>query len=205
MNSKTIQKVQAYNYSDNIHYTNSSGGNSSLGNGVHYAGVGDLTAGFHNYGMRWTPTSVTFYIDGNVQSTITDSTAIANLVKSGGGPMYIMLDNSGGGSWPGVPSESQWPDGATSTVQVDWVRVWKDTSGGASSITWNNTAGNGVGSWTSGGAWSTGTVPQLSSQTAVFGPNSVNNQTVTWNNSQTVGGLTFNSTTSYTIGSTAAA
>ncbi len=190
-----------YNYSDNIHYTNSSGGNSSLGNGVHYAGVGDLTAGFHNYGMRWTPSSVAFYCDGNVQSTITDSTAIANLIKSGGGPMYILLDNSGGGSWPGVPSESQWPDGATSTVQVDWVRVWKDTSGSAASITWNNTASNGSGSWTNASVWSGGQVPQLSSQTAVFPANAVNNQTVTWNYSQTIGSLTFNSSTSYTLGS----
>ena len=193
----------AYNYSDNIHYTNSSGQAASLGNGVHYAGVGDLTAGFHNYGMAWTPSAVTFYIDGNVQSTITDPTAIANLVKSGGGPMYIMLDNSGGGSWPGVPSMSQWPVGATSTVQVDWIRVWKDTSGSASSITWGNTASNGSGSWTNASLWSGGQDPQLSSQTAVFGANSVNNQTVSWNNSQTVGGLTFNSSTSYTIGSPA--
>ena len=46
-------------------------------------------------------------------------------------------------------------------------------------------------------------MPQLSSQTAVFGANSVNNQTVSWNNSQTVGNLTFNSSTSYTIGSAA--
>ncbi|MGO9111038.1 MAG: autotransporter-associated beta strand repeat-containing protein [Thermoguttaceae bacterium] len=192
-----------YNYSDNIHYTDSSGNAASLGNGDHYAGVGDLTQGFHNYGMLWTPTSVTFYIDGIVQSTITDPTAIANLVKSGGGPMYLLIDNSGGGSWPGVPSESQWPDGTASTLQVDWVRAWKDTSGSAASIAWSNKAANGAGNWTDSTAWAGGQVPQLSSQTAIFGANSVNNQTVNWNNSQTVGGLSFTSTTSYTIGSAA--
>ena len=148
--------------------------------------------------MGWTPTSVTFYIDGTVQSTITDPTAVANLLASG--PMYIMIDNSGGGSWPGVPSDSQWASGATSDLQVDWIRVWKSTSGSAASIAWSNTAANGAGSWTNASAWSGGAVPQLSSQTAIFGANSVNNQTVTWNNSQTVGGLTFNSATSYTIG-----
>ncbi len=191
----------AYNYSDNIHYTNSSGGNSSLGNGVHYAGEGTLNTGYHIYGMGWTPTSVTFYIDGTVQSTITDPTAVANLLASG--PMYIMMDNSGGGSWPGVPSDAQWASGASSDLQVDWIRVWKNTSGSATSIAWSNTAANGAGSWTNASAWSGGSVPQLSSQTAVFGANSVNNQTVSWNNSQTVGGLTFNSSTSYTIGSAA--
>ncbi len=188
-------------YSDNIHYTNSSGGNSSLGNGVHDPGLGNLTTGFHNYGMKWTPSSVTFYIDGNVQSTITDSTAIANLVKSGGGPMYLIFSQGGGSGWPGTPSESQWPDGTSSVYQVNWVRVWKDSSGSASSVTWNNTASNGVGNWTSGGAWSGGVAPQIANQTAIFGANAVSSsQTVNWNYSQTVGGLTFNSATGYTIG-----
>ena len=91
--------------------------------------------------MGWTPTSVTFYVDGTVQSTITDPTAVANLLASG--PMYIMMDNSGGGSWPGVPSDSQWASGASSDLQVDWIRVWKATSGSATSISWSNTAANG--------------------------------------------------------------
>ena len=195
----------AYNYSDNIHYVNSSGGDSSLGNGVHYAGVGNLTAGYHNYGMQWTPTSVTFYIDGTVQSTITDATAVSASAgdMAGNGPLYMLLDNSGGGSWPGVPSLAQWALGASSDLQVQWVRVWKGTSGSAASISWGNTAASGSGSWTNSAAWSGGQAPQMSSQTAVFGANSVNNQTVSWNNSQTVGGLAFNSTTNYTIGSAA--
>jgi fibronectin-binding autotransporter adhesin len=187
-------------YSDNEHYTNSSGNAASLGNGVFNPGQGNLSTGFNTYGMQWTPTSVTFYCNGNVESTITDPTAIANLVKSGGGPMYLLLSMTGSG-WPGTPSESQWPDGTSSTEQVDWVRVWKNSGGTPSSITWNNTATSGVGSWTNGGAWSGGAAPQMANQTAIFGANAVNgNQTVNWNYSQTAGGLTFNSSTSYTIG-----
>ena len=113
----------AYNYSENIHYTNSSGAAASDGNGVHYAGRGDLTAAYHTYGMQWTPTSLGFYIDGVQQWSTTNTTEIANLLASG--PMYIMMDNSGGGSWPGVPSDSQWASGATSDLQVDWIRVWR--------------------------------------------------------------------------------
>lgn len=194
-----------YNYSDNIHYVDSSGADASLGNGVHYTTGADLTAGFHNYGMAWTPTSITFYLDGVVQATITDTTALSSNPGDmcGNGPLYMMLDNSGGGSWPGVPSLAQWALGASSDLQVQWVRVWKNTSGSATSISWGNTAANGSGSWTNSAAWSGGQVPQLSSQTAVFGVNSVNNQTVSWNNSQTVGGLSFDSSTSYTIGSAA--
>ena len=159
----------AYNYSDNIHYTDSGGTAASLGNGVHYAGVGDLTAGFHNYGMQWTPTSVTFYIDGNVQSTITDPTAIANLVKSGGGPMYIMLDNSGGGSWPGVPSFPMARRGNFYSAGGLDTRLERQQREARRSP-WNNTASNGAGSWTSGNSWSGGATPQLSSQTASFAP-----------------------------------
>ena len=117
--------------------------------------------------------------------------------------MYLLLDMIGGGSWPGVPSTSQWAVGTTASLQVQWVKVWEGTSGSATSISWNNSASNGQGSWTSGSAWSGGAAPQLSSQTATFGANAVNNQTITWNDSQTIGGLTFNSTTSYTVGSAA--
>ena len=174
---------------------------------MHYADAGDLTQSFNTYAVSWSPTSVAFYINGVAQpsSPITNATALGNGSGDllGNGAMYLLLDNIGGGSWPGVPSTSQWPVGTSSDVQVQWVRVWKTTSGSATSISWNNTAGNGVGSWTSGSDWSGGAAPQLSSQTAVFGANSVNNQTVNWNYSQTVGGLTFNSTTSYTIGSAA--
>lgn len=187
-------------YSNNIHYTNSSGDAASLGNGVFNPNQGNLAAGFNTYGMQWTPTSVTFYLNGAVESTITNSTAIANLVKSGGGPMYLIL-SQGTGSYPGTPSESQWPDGTNSVYQVDWVRVWKDSGGTPSSISWNNTATSGVGSWTNGGAWSGGAAPQMANQNAIFGANSVNgNQTVNWNYSQTCGSLTFNSSTAYTIG-----
>jgi autotransporter-associated beta strand protein len=197
-----------YNYSDNIHYV-SSGSDATLGDGVHYAGAGDLTQTFNTYAMAWTPTSVSFYINGVAQpsSPITNATALSNGSGDllGNGAMYLLLDNVGGGSWPGVPSVSQWPVGTASTLQVQWVRVWKNGvpsgSGSASSTSWNNTTGNS-GSWTSAGEWTSG-VPQLSSQTAVFGANAVNNQTVNWNYSQTVGGLTFDSSTSYTIGSAA--
>lgn len=198
--SGTYGNYSVYNYSDNIHYSTSE---SSLGDGDHYADAGNLTQGFNTYAMSWTPTSVSFYINGVAQpsSPITNSTALSNGQDDllGNGPMYLLLDNIGGGSWPGVPSTSQWPVGTASTLQVQWVRVWKSTSGSASSTSWNNTSGNS-GSWTSAGDWTSG-VPQLSSRTAVFGANAVNNQTVNWNDSQTVGGLTFNSTTSYTIGS----
>ena len=81
------------------------------------------------------------------------------------------------------------------------MRVWKNSGGTPSSISWNNTASNGAGSWTNGGAWSGGAAPQMANQNAVFGSNAVNsNQSVSWNYSQTCGSLTFNSSTGYTVG-----
>ena len=185
--------LQNSQYNTNFHYTNSSG-NAAAGAGVVSTG-GNLNSTWHTFGMNWVPnTSVTFYLDGNQTQSFTNS-AVAQMAY-----MYLILDYEVGG-WPGTPSLTQWPANHTDQFQVDWVRVWKNSSGSASSITWNNTASNGVGTWTNGGAWSGGVAPQIANQTAVFGSNAANsNQTVNWNHSQTAGGMTFNSSTAYTIG-----
>ncbi len=183
-------------YNTNFHYTNSSGGNSA-GAGVVTAGSA-LDTGYHTFGVNWVSNnSVAFYLDGTQVQSFTNS-AVSQMVY-----MYLILDYEVGG-WPGTPSLSQWPANHTDQFSVDWVRVWQNTSGTSTSPTWNNTAGNGVGSWTTAGNWSGG-VPQLSNQTAIFGADSVNaNQSVTWSHSVTVGSLTFNSSTGYTIGSSGA-
>src|SRR5215208_7596481 len=42
------------NYVANVHFRNSSGQNASSWSDFKNAGAGDLTAAFHNYGVRWT-------------------------------------------------------------------------------------------------------------------------------------------------------
>lgn len=179
-------------YSFNLHYTNSSGSEASLGAGLHDAGAGNLTTSFHTFGMEWTASTLKFYLDGRQQgSTITNTTAIAQLQS-----MYLLFTN-GGGSWAGTPTLDQWPSGVSDKAQVDWVRVWQKTTTYPSSVAWTKA---GSGTWDETTAWSGGS-PQLNTQTATFGTVAATNVTIDWSFSRTIGGLIFNGTTNYTLGS----
>jgi beta-glucanase (GH16 family) len=74
----------------------------------------DLTAGFHTYGMLWTPTQVSWYLDGQLLNT-------ASVYDSTDQPMFLLLQMWIGG-WTGG-TDSSTPDALT--TQVDWVRVWQ--------------------------------------------------------------------------------
>ena len=75
----------------------------------------DLSAGFHTYGVTWTATSVTMFVDGAHYATYA--------VKFRR-PFFWILDLAVGapGAWPGGPGPAtQFP----ATMQVDWVRVYR--------------------------------------------------------------------------------
>jgi beta-glucanase (GH16 family) len=78
--------------------------------------VPNTSTGFHTYGVDWEPTTITFYMDGQViWSTPTPSTMNS--------PMYMLVTNGvgGAGSWPGAPSSnSEFP----AVMQVDYVRAY---------------------------------------------------------------------------------
>jgi beta-glucanase (GH16 family) len=84
-------------------------------NGNNYQTVGpNLTARFHTYGVKWTPTRVTWYLDGH-------QTHSAPTYPSDNQPMFLLLQMWTGG-W------TRDPDGSTPNTietQVDWVRVWQ--------------------------------------------------------------------------------
>jgi beta-glucanase (GH16 family) len=88
-------------------------------NHVHDYDLGtDLTQGFHTYGLDWEPDHLTWYVDGNVVFTTTDTAVIPTVAE------YLILNLSVGvaGSWPGTP------DATTSfptSMQVDYVHVWQ--------------------------------------------------------------------------------
>jgi beta-glucanase (GH16 family) len=149
----------------------------------------DLSAGFHTYGVDWEAGYMKFYFDGNQKFTTTDTTNIAQCQQ-----MYMIIDLAVVG-WPGdPPAGATWPI----TYQVDWVRAWEKTTSFPSSVAWTKTSS---GSWDDATAWSTGSVPLLNTQTATFGSVSAGAITVDWTNSRTAGGLIFNSSTNYTLGS----
>jgi beta-glucanase (GH16 family) len=88
--------------------------NNAIAGPVHIGGnivtlSSDPTQNFHTYGILWTPTGQTSYVDGvpGLHTTVSNSEL-----------MWIIFDNAvgGPGSWPGQP------DGMTTWPQVTYVK-----------------------------------------------------------------------------------
>ncbi|HVA12435.1 MAG TPA: family 16 glycosylhydrolase, partial [Stellaceae bacterium] len=95
----------------NVDYVRAYGGDGStqtLYNNIYMA---DPT-GFHTYGLLWSPTTVTYYLDGNaVMEGPTPSTWTQ--------PMALIVNLAVGG-WAGTPDTSAFPAG----MQIDYVRAY---------------------------------------------------------------------------------
>jgi beta-glucanase (GH16 family) len=96
--------------------------------------VGDTSAGFHDYGVLWTPQTITFYFDGR-QLFSTPTPADMN------SPMYMIMDLALGGSWAGsVNANTNW---ALANMKIDYVRAYSLTpmaTSGAPTVTFSNAA-----------------------------------------------------------------
>ena len=88
-------------------------GDQQNGNNWQPAGVG-LTAGFHTYGMLWTPTQVSWYLDGRLMMSATPYDSLNQ-------PMFLLLQMWTGG-WTHDPDATT---PSTIETQVDWVQVWQ--------------------------------------------------------------------------------
>jgi serralysin len=77
--------------------------------------VEGATRDFHAYGVLWTPSQITWFVDG--RATASTSTP-AGLDK----PMYMLLNLAVGGALPGDPDASTaWP----ARLKVDYVRAYR--------------------------------------------------------------------------------
>src|SRR5205823_3388337 len=83
------------------------------GNNLRAAGV-DLTAGFHTYGMLWTSSRITWYLDGR-------SLMSASVYPSTNQPMFLLLQMWTGGWTRDVADTTP----ARIETQVDYVQVWQ--------------------------------------------------------------------------------
>ncbi|MBI2930040.1 MAG: family 16 glycosylhydrolase [Planctomycetes bacterium] len=78
----------------------------------------DFSAGFHDFGWRWTPTENIFYIDGVERYRTSQGAAYVTM------PFYMMLSVQIGDQFAGYPdSSTPWP----AYMEVDWVRVYRHT------------------------------------------------------------------------------
>lgn len=81
-----------------------------------------LAAGFHVYGMEWTPDRIRFILDGSVYQTITPTDLRAGAAWPFKHPYFLLMDLAVGGEWAGSPNSSTlFP----ARMVVDWVRVWQ--------------------------------------------------------------------------------
>jgi beta-glucanase (GH16 family) len=101
----------------------------------YYVGDVDLADEYHIYAIDFTPTAVSYYLDGVLIGTLTDASFIAKLAKQG---MWVCFDNA---------LESSLRDYSTpnsNKLDVDYVRVYKKNQ--VLSMTGNtcNSSGNTV-------------------------------------------------------------
>lgn len=86
-----------------------------------YRANADLTADFHTYGLLWTSTEVSFYVDGVLTNTRTYSW-IYDSDGAPAGPAHILLNLAIGGDWAGRYGidDSAFPQ----ALDLGWVRVY---------------------------------------------------------------------------------
>jgi beta-glucanase (GH16 family) len=81
---------------------------------------GRFADGFHVFSIAWTPTRITWYVDGTQYCAIDTSPSGLSAFRA---PFFILLNLAVGGSWPGSPDASTlFPQ----TMEVDYVRVYQD-------------------------------------------------------------------------------
>jgi beta-glucanase (GH16 family) len=79
-----------------------------------------LAAGFHIYGVRWSPNKIIFTFDGAPYATRTPASLQPGQRWVFNKPFFLLLNLAVGGTWPGYPNSStRFP----ATMWIDWVRV----------------------------------------------------------------------------------
>ncbi len=95
------------------------GDNNQVGSKMHATGL-DLSAGFHQYAVKWEPDRMTFYFDGK---------PIYTLNESMGEPMFLLLSlqmcgpNQAG--WCPIAHPNLIVPGQANSFEVNYVRAWQ--------------------------------------------------------------------------------
>lgn len=87
----------------------------------HLVRTGAWWRSWHNYGVYWTSTAVTWYFDGYPFARVAKAQLPPNQVWAFDQPQVPLLDLAVGGNWPGAPDTStRFP----AEMDVDWVRLY---------------------------------------------------------------------------------
>lgn len=88
-----------------------------ISRGVYLQLPTSLSASYHEYSVEWTPTKITWLIDGHAYGHVETKSGSSPFNQ----PFFLILDLAVGGSWPGPPTASTvFP----AELNVAWVRVY---------------------------------------------------------------------------------
>lgn len=115
-------------YYHTVHHVSPYTGSTDRWNSGNNFAEFDPTAGFHTYGVEWSPTFIKWYVDGKLVKTYQDYPNIPSVMSMVNGQAFYWILNLHIGTTPPVWQDMGQPDSSTnwsSTMQVDWVRIWK--------------------------------------------------------------------------------
>jgi beta-glucanase (GH16 family) len=121
-----------------VHYGNSYPNNKHDGSPFTLSS-GNFTNAFHLFAVEWEPNEIRWYVDGTLYKTITKSPNNLNPPSNNAvtwpwdQDFYIIINLALGGNYTGSPSDAAISGGSTSwttTMLVDYVRVYTDFAGG---------------------------------------------------------------------------
>lgn len=93
---------------------------------------GDFSSDYHIFSVEWEPSTISFYVDGELTKTInrwytgTDGVGIITYPAPFDQDFYVILNVAVGGNWPGNPDAST--DFAKAKMLVDYVKVYQKDS-----------------------------------------------------------------------------
>lgn len=96
-----------------FHHPDANGRKKSEG---HDVVTTDLSAGWHVYGVDWSPDRIVWYLDGKEVWRHAEPDEVPNE------PMYLLINLAVGGTWPGSPDRTT-PFPAR--FLIDYVRAWQ--------------------------------------------------------------------------------
>ena len=102
---------------NSLHYTDDNGSIASEKGEQTFSGM-DFSAGFHTFGVEWSDTELTWFVDDQALYSVDHDIPDVS--------MYLLANMAVGGYWPGSPDETT-PE--TSAFEIDYIRVYQDKEG----------------------------------------------------------------------------
>lgn len=126
-----------------IHYGGPCCDDNRYSGGTYSPGGVDFSDAFHVYTIEWEPDVMRWYVDGVLYSTKTSSQWYSD--NAPGNPLapfdqyfYIIMNAAVGGNYTGCTSSGCITASFPQQFQVDWVRVYQDTSNIAPTVSITN-------------------------------------------------------------------